>query len=267
MEFLKAIRSGQIRSGLIAVALALCLSGLAHAGERTTHGLSVFGDLKYPADFTHFDYVNPDAPKGGRLSMIGSSGVITFNSLNGFILKGDAAQGLGALFDSLMVRADDEPDAMYGLVAKSAEVAQDKQSVTFHLRAEAKFADGSPLTAEDVAFSFTTLKEKGHPQIALQLRDVEKVEVIDGTTLRYSFKGKQTRDLPLIVAGLPIFSKAYYATREFDKTTMEPPLGSGPYKVGDFAQGRYIIYERPRRLLGPRSAGQQGAVQFRPASL
>ncbi len=153
--------------GLLAVALA---APQAEAARR--HGVSAFGELKYPADFEHFDYVDPAAPKGGRLSMIGSAGVITFNSLNGFILKGDAAQGLQYLFDSLMVRADDEPDAMYGLVAHSVELGDGRRTATFFLRPEARFADGSPLTAADVVFSHDTLKQKGHPRIALQLHDV-----------------------------------------------------------------------------------------------
>ena len=236
----------QARVLLYAVlAVLLTALGMDHsAAAERRHGLSTFGELKYGADFTNFDYVNPDAPKGGRLSMIGTAGLITFNSLNGFILKGDAAQGLGYLFDSLMIPAQDEPDSMYGLVAHSVELADDRKSVTFYLRSEAKFADGTPLRAEDVVNSFTLLKEKGHPQIALQLRDVEKVEAVDPLTVRYEFSGEQIRDLPLIVAGLPIFSKAWYDTRDFSKTTLEAPLGSGPYKVGKMKQGRFILYER-----------------------
>ena len=208
------------------------------------HGLSAFGDLSYPADFQHFAYANPDAPKGGTFSLVGWGGVTTFDSLNNYILKGDAAQGLELLFDTLMVRAADEPDAVYGLVAKSAEVAPDGMSVTFTLRPEAKFADGTPLTADDVAFSFETLKTKGHPLFAQTLADVVKVEALDPHTVRYSFKGELTRDLPLTVAELPIFSKAYYSKRDFAETTLDPPLGSGPYVVGDLKQGRTIVYKR-----------------------
>ena len=215
----------------------------ARAGERR-HGLSTFGDLKYSADFTHFDYVNPNATKGGQLSMIGTSGVTTFNSLNGYILRGDAAQGLGYLFDSLMIPAQDEPDSMYGLVAHSAEVPDSKKSATFYLRKEARFADGTPLRAADVVRSFELLKEKGHPQYALQLRDVVKAEALDPLTVRYTFTGDQVRDLPGIVAGLPIFSKAYYEANDFSRTTLKPPLGSGPYRVKDMKQGRTIVYAR-----------------------
>lgn len=208
------------------------------------HGLSAFGDLKYPPDFKNFEYVNPDAPKGGRLAMIGTAGRITFDSFNAFILKGDAAQGLEFLFDSLMTRGYDEPDAVYALAAKSAEVAADGLSVKFVLNPDAKFADGSPVTAADVAFSFETLKEKGHPSYRLSLRDVEKCEAIDAATVRYSFTGSLTRDLPLTVAVLPILSKAYYSGRNFEETSLDPPLGSGPYKIADFKPGTFVLYKR-----------------------
>jgi len=208
------------------------------------HGLSAFNDLKYPADFKHFDYVNPAAPKGGRIVTIGTAGLITFDSLNGFILKGDAAQRLDLLFDTLMVRAYDEPDAVYGLVAKSASVAPDRKSVTFMLRPEAQFSDGSPVTAKDVARSFELLRTEGHPSFRIALRNVEKVEAIAPDEVRYSFVGENVRDLPMLVASLPVLSSAYYEKVDFTKTTLEPPLGSGPYKVKDLRQGNFISYER-----------------------
>lgn len=213
------------------------------SAERS-HGLSAFGDLAQPEDFQAFAYVNPDAPKGGAFSLIGWGGVTTFNSLNSYILKGDAAQGLELLFDSLMVRAMDEPDAVYGLIAESADVADDSKSVTFYLRPEARFSDGTPVTADDVVFSFDILKEKGHPLYAQMLRDVEKAEALAPATVRYTFKGDLVRDLPLTVAELPVFSAAYYKDRPFDQTTLDPPLGSGPYLVDDLKQGRTITYRR-----------------------
>ena len=159
------------KHSVLGSALLLCalLGASPLAAAEAKHGLSAFGDLAYPADFKNFAYVNPDAPKGGTLSLVGWGGVTTFDSLNSFILKGDAAQGLDLLFDSLMTRALDEPDAVYGLVASNAEVAPDGMSVTFKLRPEAKFNDGSPLTADDVVFSFETLKTKGHPLFAADL--------------------------------------------------------------------------------------------------
>ncbi|MGQ0671988.1 MAG: extracellular solute-binding protein [Hyphomicrobium sp.] len=227
--------------GFVLAAIAT-LGGTASAEPR--HGLSVFGELKYEPDFTHFDYVNPEAPKGGKVSQIGSAGRITFDSFNNFILKGDAAQGLELVFDTLMTPALDEPETVYGLIAKSADVAADGRSVTFQLRPEAKFADGTPVTAEDAAFSFVTLKEKGHPRYRLILGDVEKAEAIDAATVRYTFKGDLVRDLPIIVASLPVLSKAYYTANDFEKTSLEPPLGSGPYRIGDFKAGTFVSYVR-----------------------
>ena len=230
--------------------------------HQSQHGLSAFGDLAYHADFQHFNYVNPDAPKGGSFSLIGWGGVTTFDSLNNYILKGDAAQGLELLFDTLMTRAADEPDAVYGLVASSAEVADDGLSVTFKLRPEAKFSDGSPLTADDVVFSFEMLKTKGHPIYSQMLADVVKAEALDPHTVRYTFKGSLVRDLPLTVAGLPIFSKAYYSTHDFAATTLDPPLGSGPYVIGDVKQGRTISYKRDPNYWGKDLPVNRGRWNF-----
>ncbi len=235
-----------IRAHAFALLLAAGLSApfLSPASAEPRHGLSVFGDLKYPADFQHFDYVNPDAPKGGKASQIGTASLTTFDSFNMFILKGDAAQGMELVFDTLMVRANDEPDAVYGLVAETADVAPDKLSVTFKMRPEAKFADGSPVTADDVVFSFETIKAKGHPAFSIPIRDVKSAEALDPHTVRYTFEGALVRDLPITVATLPILSKAYYSKQDFEKTTLEPPLGSGPYKVGPYKAGTYVTYSR-----------------------
>lgn len=235
-----------IKRSIAAAALGVLLScGFAAVADaEPRHGLSVFGDLKYPPDFKNFAYVNPDAPKGGRLALIGPGGVTTFDSFNNFIIKGDAAQGLELVFDSLMTRAVDEPDAVYGLIAKSAEVAPDGMSVTFTLRPEAKFADGSNVTAEDVAASFQWLKEKGKPAYSFALADVDKVEIVDSATVKYTFKGTLTRDLPLVVAELPVVSKKFYTDNPFDQTSLKPPLGSGPYAIADFRPGTQITYKR-----------------------
>jgi microcin C transport system substrate-binding protein len=231
-----------------ALTLILASAGLVVASlpaiSAERHGLSIFGELKYPADFAHFDYVNPDAPKGGKVSQVGPAGRLTFDSFNEFILKGDRAQGLELLYDSLMVRAFDEPDAVYGLIARSVDVASDMMSATFVLRPEAKFADGTPVTSTDVVFSFETLKTKGHPSYRIVLRDVEKAEALDAHTVRYTFKGDLVRSLPLEVAQLPVLPKAYYDTRNFEETSLERPLGSGPYKIGAFSQGKFVSYLR-----------------------
>ena len=228
--------------GRLAIFVLLLTGSAAHAEPR--HGLSIFGELKYGRDFKHFDYVNPNAPKGGRLSTIGTSAITTFDSFNGFILKGDAAQGLGFTFDSLMTRAADEPDSMYGLVASTVDVATDRASVTFKLRPEAKFSDGMQITADDVAFTFDILKTKGHPSFRVSMRDVTKAEALDPATVRFTFQGDQTRDLPMLVAGLPVLSKAHFANRNFEETSLEPILGSGPYKIGDYKQGTFVSYKR-----------------------
>jgi microcin C transport system substrate-binding protein len=224
-------------------------AGAAAEGGTEAHGMSAFGDLKYPADFHHFDYVNAAAPKGGTFSLIPSvraynQSFFTFSSLNAYILKGEGAQGMDMTFAPLMVRATDEPDAMYGLAAQSVQISADKLTYRFTMRPEARFHDGSKLTAHDAAFSLTSLKEKGHPLIIVQLRDLVKAEALDDATLVVTFAEKRARDVPLYVAGLPIFSKAYYATRAFDESTLDAPLGSGPYKVGKFEANRFIEYER-----------------------
>ncbi len=213
------------------------------------HGLSSFGELKYPTDFKHFGYVNPTAPKGGTFSQIGPTAAYnqsfqTFNSLNGYILRGDAAQGLALVFDSLMVRATDEPDAVYGLVASAVTISEDGRTYRFRLRPEARFADGTPLTAEDVAFSLNTLKAHGHPLIRQALREFTGAEADGPGIAVLSFTAQRPRDIPTYAASLPIFSKAYYTKHKFEETTLDPPLGSGPYKVGRFEVGRFIEYLR-----------------------
>ncbi len=228
----------------VLVVAAGAIAGMAAAADGPSHGLSAFGALKYPADFKHFDFVNPDAPKGGRISLIGTIARTTFDSFNDFILKGVPAQGLGLLYDAMMTRATDEPDAVYSLVATTAEIADDGKSITFRMRPEAKFADGTPVTAEDAVFTLQALKSKGHPITRQQLSSVGAVVAVDAHTVRYEFTEAGNRDLPLVVATLPILPKAYYATRDFEQTTLEPPLGSGPYVIGDFKQGSFVTYKR-----------------------
>jgi microcin C transport system substrate-binding protein len=233
-----------------AAALVSSLAQNVEAGHDTErHGISAFGDLKYPPDFKHFDYVNPNAPKGGVFSHTGATrafnqNFLTFNSLNSFILKGDGAQGMELTFASLMARAEDEPDALYGLAARAVQISPDGLTYRFLLRPGIKFHDGSPLTAHDVAFSLTILKDKGHPIAQQLLRDFVGAEAPDEATVVVRFAAHRARDVPLFVAALPIFSRSYYAARRFDETTLEVPLGSGPYKVGRFEPGRHIEYER-----------------------
>ena len=165
-------------------------------------------------------------------------------------------------FATLMARASDEPDAMYGFAAKSVQISPDKLTYRFTLRPEARFHDGSKLTAHDAAFSLTALKEKGHPLIVVQLRDMVKAEASDDATLVVTFAEKRARDVPLYVAGLPIFSKAYYATRPFDESTLDTPLGSGPYKVGKFEVNRYIEFERVKDWWAAELPVNRGSYNF-----
>ncbi|MBI1182381.1 MAG: ABC transporter substrate-binding protein [Alphaproteobacteria bacterium] len=236
-------------AAIAALLLALCATAAAAAPAR--YGLSAFGDLKYPADFKHFDYANPDAPKGGTLALTPDTGSTSFDSLNPFIVSGVAPQGIevgeprSLVYDSLMTRAWDEPDAVYGLVAQSAELAPDRTWVIFTLRPEAKWHDGTPITAADVVFTFHALKEKGHPQYAVMLADVRKVEALGTRRVKYTFDPKGAlRDLPMTVALLPILSKAWYTAHDFTAVSLAKPLTSGPYTFGKVVPGRSITYDR-----------------------
>jgi len=225
------------------------------AQDVERHGLSAFGDLKYPPGFKHFDYVNPDAPKGGVFSQVGATRVfnqnfLTFNSLNSFILRGDGAQGMELTFASLMARANDEPDALYGFAARAVRISADRLTYRFLMRPDVTFHDGSPLSAHDVAFSLKILREKGHPIIQQLLRDFIGAEAADDATVVARFAPNRARDVPLFAASLPIFSRDYYSKRPFDETTLEVPLGCGPYKVGRFEPGRNIEYERVKDWWG-----------------
>jgi microcin C transport system substrate-binding protein len=260
------------RKVLVLSAGAITASALARvpadaapgAEDGEVHGISGFGDLHYPPDFRHFDYVDPNAPKGGVFSQIGPSrqynqNFLTFNSLNSYILRGDAAQGMELTFATLMTSAADEPDAMYGLAARAVRISADGLVYTFAMRPQARFHDGTTLTAQDAAFSLNLLKDKGHPIIQQRLREMAGAEAVDDQTLVVRFVEKRARDVPLFVAGLPIFSRAYYATRNFEESSLDTPLGSGPYKVGRFEPGRYIEYQRVTDWWGaplPVSVGQ-----------
>ncbi|RMD47473.1 MAG: ABC transporter substrate-binding protein [Alphaproteobacteria bacterium] len=219
------------------------------AGEKiiTSHGISAFGDLKYPADFKHFDFVNPDAPKGGTFSSRGTGASVTFDSLNPFILKGVPAQGLGLMYDSLLSGSPDEPDAAYGYIARSITYPESRQWVIFDLRPEARFQDGVPITAEDVVWTFNTLMTKGHPAYRILYKDVEKVEALGPHRVKFTFrKGVNTRDLPMTVGGMSILPKHYWEAegRDFTATTLEPPVGSGEYRPVEVDPGRRIKYCR-----------------------
>jgi microcin C transport system substrate-binding protein len=252
------VRVRALSSLFLAAALLVALSVASARAETPAHGLAMHGDLKYPPGFQHFDYVNPNAPKGGllRLSDLG-----TFDSLNPYILKGVAAN-TEQVFETLLASSADEPFSEYGLIAESVEVPADRSWVIFNLRPEARFHDGSPITADDVVFSFDILRAKGHPQLRFYYSAVAKAEAEGPRRVKFTFVPGENRELPLIIGQMPILSKAYWQTREFDKTTLEPPLGSGPYRVESVDPGRSITLKRVEDYWGAKLAVNVGRYNF-----
>lgn len=233
------------RCGLIFVALTLGGGALAQteAGPVTSHGISTFGDLKYLEGFEHFDYVNPEAPQGGTMSFRGTGASQTFDSVNPFILKGEPAQGLGLIYDSLLAGAADEPDAAYGLIAESVEYPEDRSWAIFDMRPEATFSDGEPITAQDVVFTYETLLADGAPSYKIILRDIESVEALDEHRVKFTFnEGASTRDLPALAGSLSILPEHYYDDVDFTESTLTPPVGSGQFVIDDVQPGRSIKY-------------------------
>ena len=227
--------------------------------QETAHGLSLFGDLKYGPEFVHFDYVEPNAPKGGTLHL---ATVGTFSTLNPFTLKGVSAAGAGFPFESLLEGAADEPDAAYGLIAAEVALAPDRRSVRFLLRPKARWHDSTPVTAADVAFSFEVLTTEGAPSFATQLAGVDRVETVGDREVAFHLVDPDNRKLPLIVGGMPIVSEAYFRGRSFGETTLEPPLGSGPYRVGKVDAGRFIGFERVADYWGAALPVMTGRYNF-----
>ncbi len=248
---------GFVRCAALSLSLLLAVPGVANA--EPAHGLSLFGDLKYGPDFTHFDYVNPDAPKGGLLRL---AAVDTYSTLNPFTLKGVSAAGANLPFESLLEAAADEPDSAYGLIASHVELAPDRRTVRFLLRSEARWHDGTPITAADVVFSLETLRAEGHPIFRIQFAGVDRAEAAGTHEVVFRLTDTENRKLPLIVGGMPIISKAYYEGRAFGDTTVEPPLGSGPYRVSAVDAGRSITYERVADYWGAHLPVNAGRYNF-----
>ncbi|MEL7213458.1 MAG: extracellular solute-binding protein [Pseudomonadota bacterium] len=250
-----AARPAQTSPAILFTALTALLFTLIVSQARATdataeeliksHGISTFSDLKYPADMAHLDYVNPDAPKGGEISIWGFGG---FDSLNPYTPKGRAARLSSIFYESLLIGTADEIGSSYGLIAESLEYPEDRSFVIFNMREDVTFSDGSPLTAEDVVFSYELFLEKGLPSFrAVLSQQVESAEVLGPYRVKYTFKeGFPTRDLPSTVGGLPIFSKAHYEAndRDFEASSLEPLLGSGPYILDEVDVGQSISYVR-----------------------
>ena len=208
---------------------------------QTTHGIAMYGAPALPPDFVSLPYANPDAPKGGRI-VFGESG--GFDSLNPFILKGNAPTGVSALtVETLMGRSYDEPFALYGLLAESVETDEARSFVAFTLREGARFSDGSPVTPEDVLWSFETLGTKGSPRYASAWAKIAKAEKTGPRTVRFTFN-TEDRELPLLLGLRPILKKAQWDGKDFTVSSLDPIIGSGPYVIGPFEPGRYISYVR-----------------------
>ena len=235
-------RRGAAGALIAAAVLAALALGSTETRAEPAHGIAMHGAPKYGPDFQHLDYVNPDAPKGGEMRRAATG---TFDNLNPFIIKGVVAIGRHLVFESLLKRTWDEPFSLYGLIAETVDVPDDRSSVTFTLRREARFHDGSPITVDDVIFSWETLKEQGRPNHRLYYSKVRKIERPDARTIRFLFDTEiPDRELPLILGLMPILSKAYYSSVTFDETTLTPPLGSGPYTIESVDAGRGIVYRR-----------------------
>ncbi len=234
-------------------------TGATAAETYKGHGLAMHGDLKYPAGFRNFDYVNPAAPKGGevRLAATGS-----YDSFNGFIIKGQPAISLGLIYDSLMMNSLDEPFSEYCLLCETVEVPQDRSWVAFTLRANARWHDGKPITVEDVIWTFNTLREKGDPFYRYYYASVEKVEKTGDRSVKFTFVRGENRELPLIIGQLPVLPKHYWENKDFEATTLEPPLGSGAYRIDSFEPGRSITYVRVSDYWGARLAVNVGSSNF-----
>ena len=229
-----------MRDILISIVILL-VAFINTAQAKQMHGLSMHGNAKYNADYTHLEYANPDAPKGGRIK----HGVMgSFDSLNNHIINGTSAKGLELIYDKLMARVWDEPFTLYGLVAESIDIPDDRSSITFHLRPEARFHDGKQMTVEDVIFSYETYRKYGHPVRRRVYSLVNNVEKIDNLSVKFTFGDGYDPETALILAMMPVLPKHYWEKNDVMRTTLEPPLGSGPYLIKSIEAGRKITYER-----------------------
>ena len=244
------------------VVLGLSLGAAAPAAAQditVSHGSPLVGELKYGPDFTHFEYANPNAPKGGEVKFWAFG---SYDTLNPFTLKGRTAAGVGLTFESLMESAADEPSSQYGLIAESMEFPDDFSWVTFNLRPEARWHDGTPITADDVIFSFETLTQEGHPFYRNYYKNVARTERLGDHKVKFIFEGELNRELPHIMGQLSVISKAYYTASTFDETSLEPPLGSGPYRVKTVDPGRSITLERVEDYWGNDVPVRKGQNNF-----
>ncbi|AZZ76878.1 ABC transporter substrate-binding protein [Pseudomonas sp. RU47] len=258
---------------LLLLLISLALSSTASATITESHGYAQFGTLKYPARFTHFDWVNPQAPKGGTLRVMAFG---TFDTVNPYTFKGTSPvttanflqYGINELNEPLMVGtgqyspSGDEPASSYGLIAQSVEYSEDRSWVVFNLRPEARFHDGTPITAYDVAFSYRTLLKDGHPLYRTALQEVLRVDILNKQRIRFVLKRSGNPLLILRLGELPVLSQHYWKDRDFKATTFEPPLGSGPYRITSVTPGRQLIFERVKDYWGKDLPVNRGKYNF-----
>ena len=244
---------------LVLGALTLAAAGATAAEVKVSHGLTLIEPLKYGPDFKHLDFVNPEAPKGGTIKRFA---IGTFDTFNPFIIKGNPAVGIGFLYENLMTSAPDEISAEYGLIAKSIEVPDDLSYATFNLRPEARFHDGTPITADDVIWTFNALKEKGRPFYRFYYANIARAVKLSPHKVKFEFTGPPNRELPQITGQLPVLPKHYWEKRDFAKTTLKPPLGSGPYRISRFEPGRFVEYERVADYWGRDLSINRGRYNF-----
>lgn len=243
----------------LAVAALFLIAASASHAERV-HGIALYGTPKEPPGFTHFSYVNPDAPKGGRLTM---SAYGSFDSLNPLIVKGVAANGIrDFVIESLMARGLDEPFTLYGLIAETVEMPDDRSSITFHLNPKACFSDGAPITADDVLFSFQLLRDKGRPNHRTYFAKVAKAERLSDRDVRFTFDSAGDREIPLILGLMPVLPKHLVNPDTYENTSLEAPIGSGPYRVGKVDPGRSITFERDPNYWGKDLPVNRGRFNF-----
>jgi len=246
-----------IRNKWILLALSLTFPLKFAEAEQTS--LSMHGTAKYSKNFTHFSYANRQAPKGGtlRLGVVGS-----FNSLNPYIIKGLPAAGLGLVYQSLLSRSRDEPFSLYANIAKSFQIAPDRRWIIFRIDPSAQFSDGKALTAKDILFSYQILRKEGRPNHRQYYGKVDKAEILEGNRIRFSFKGEDVWELPLIMGLMPILSASHFEINKFIETTLNPAPGSGPYIVDKVHPGRQIIYKRNASFWGWHLPQFQGRYNF-----
>ena len=253
------LRLGLTPFAMTGTLISASTPGIAEDSVPWRHALSLFGDPRYSATFEHFEYVNPSAPKGGTLRL---AAVGTYDSMNPFILKGVAAAGSLLLYNRLCTKAKDEYHTVYGQLARRMQMPQDRTWVLFDLHPEARWHDGRPVTAEDVAFSFRTLVAEGIPFYRSFYADVDTVEVVSRRQVRFRFKQGVNREMPMILGQLRVLPEHYWEDREFAASTLDPPLGSGPYRIAAFEPGRSITYERVSHYWGRELPVHRGRHNF-----